>query len=164
MGMQALSANSTTLLIFFACISPIVPEKTEKSWEKQATLLPSSIPCPATTPSPRGVCRCIPWSPDLCLTNASTSTKLPSSRRSSILSLAVCEPDSLISLITLLSPGDNESCLMASRLSLGFSPATILPSASRFISKPERLGPGERGVLTNQVHPPPTLYRLFAAD
>ena len=118
-GSRPFSASSRILQIFLACISPMVPENTAKSCEKHTTLLPSSMPCPATTPSPSGLCRCMPWSPDLCFTNASNSTKLPSSSRSKILSLAVLEPDSLISLITPLSPGDLESRLIASRSSLG---------------------------------------------
>ncbi len=136
----------------------MVPENTAKSCEKHTTLLPSSMPCPATTPSPSGSCRCMPWSPDLCLTNASTSTKLPSSSRPKILSLAVLEPASLISLITALSPGDFASCLIASRSSLGLDPAMMSPSASRFISKPDVKTSRKLDFLL--LNPSPTLLRL----
>ncbi len=91
-GAPLVRARSSTLQIFFACISPSEPPITVKSWLNTYTIRPSMVPYPVTTPSPR---KTVSWSPKLtqrCSTNSSISTKLPGSRIASIRSRAVILP------------------------------------------------------------------------
>ena len=108
-GILARSAISTTLEIFRACISPIEPPNTEKSCEKQKTLLPLIEPWPHTTPSPSNGCMCrlnswLRW-----VTNVSTSMKESSSSRESSRSRAVPRPSAL-SASTLARPPPLSAC------------------------------------------------------
>ncbi len=51
-GQPTFIAKSMTLQIFSPKTSPSEPPKTVKSWAKTATVRPSTVPYPDTTPSP----------------------------------------------------------------------------------------------------------------
>src|SRR5207244_962756 len=87
-GAPLRTARSMTLQILAACPSARDPPKTVKSWEKTYTLRPSMRPKPVTTPSPVTRSSSAMSSVGRAMTTASSSVKLPSSRRSSIRSCA----------------------------------------------------------------------------
>ena len=91
-GAPTFKAMSITLQIFSAWASDNEPPNTVKSWLKTYTSFPFIFPLPVTTLSPGYFCFAIPKSFVLCSTYMSYSSKEFSSRRTSILSLAVSLP------------------------------------------------------------------------
>src|ERR1700722_18219994 len=91
-GDPSFIARSMIFTIFAALVSDNEPPKTVKSWAKANTCRPSTVPCPATTPSPGTICSSMPKSRQRWVTSLSTSSKVPGSNSSSIRSRAVSLP------------------------------------------------------------------------
>ena len=91
-GQPICMAISMTLQILAACCSPREPPKTVKSWLKTKTFLPSIVPQPVTTPSPKIFLSSRPKLLQRCVTNSSISTNEPGSRSCAMRSRAVPLP------------------------------------------------------------------------
>src|SRR3954454_9862429 len=91
-GAPTFIARSITLQIFAAYASESEPPKTVKSWLKTNTSLPSTVPCPVTTPSPRYCSRPFVVETDPLVTKASSSTNESASSSRSNRSRAVSFP------------------------------------------------------------------------
>src|SRR6476660_3216441 len=81
-GQPILVARSITLQIFWAYAPDSDPPNTVKSCANTQIGRPSTVPWPVTTPSPRICWSCMPKSAQRWVTNLSSSTKLPSDRKS----------------------------------------------------------------------------------
>ncbi len=88
-GHPVLCARSMILVTFSANTSPSEPPKTDASWLKTKTCLPSIVPQPVTTPSPRILRSSIPKLVVRCMAKTSISVNDPASRSRSMRSRAV---------------------------------------------------------------------------
>ena len=91
-GAPIFMAISITLHIFSDMVSDSEPPNTVKSCANTYTRRPSMVPKPVTTPSPRMCFLSWPKLVQRCVTNMSSSSKLPSSRSIAIRSRAVYLP------------------------------------------------------------------------
>src|SRR5688572_20615288 len=161
-GQPIFVARSITLQIFCAYAPDSDPPKTVKSWANTQTGRPSTVPCPVTTPSPRIFCSCIPKSAQRCVTNLSSSTKLPGSRSASIRSRAVSLPASCCLAMRALPPA---SCAFASICSRRAMGSDLLTGAaySRGVANVKGSALASRVLWVQLGHGEAGMQRLLAA-